>query len=190
LAIETWKAFKKKFGCEIAEGWGLTETGANTTVNPLDGLKKVGSIGKPFRGIKMKIFDDNEEEVPQGEAGEIVVRGPMVMKGYWNLPEETRATVRNGWLHTGDIGYVDKDGYFFITDRKKDIIIKGGENISPRTVEEVLMSFPKIAEAAVIGIKDNVYGEDIKGFVTQKPDQKATADGFDNLKLTLFESKR
>lgn len=189
LAIETWKDFKEKFGHEIAEGWGLTETGANTTVNPLDGLKKAGSIGKPFRGIEMKIFDDNEKEVPQGEAGEIVVRGPMVMKGYWNLPEETEAAMRSGWLHTGDIGYVDKDGYFFITDRKKDLIIKGGENISPRTVEEVLMSFPKIAEAAVIGIKDNVYGEDIKGFVTLKPDQKARPEeiiDYCRTKLTKF----
>ena len=100
----------------------------------------------------------------------------MVMKGYWNLPEATAEVIKNGWLHTGDIGYVDKDGYFFITDRKKDIIIKGGENISPRTIEEVLYSHTCIVEAAVIGIKDPVYGEDIKAFVTLKPGQTATPE--------------
>jgi long-chain acyl-CoA synthetase len=98
------------------------------------------------------------------------------MKGYWNLPEETAEVLKNGWLHTGDIGHIDPDGYFFITDRKKDIIIKGGENISPRTIEEVLYTHPKVAEAAVIGMKDTVYGEDIKAFVSLKPEQKATPD--------------
>jgi long-chain acyl-CoA synthetase len=121
-------------------------------------------------------FDNDDKEVPQGQEGEIVLKGPMVMKGYWKLPEATAEVIKNGWLHTGDIGYVDKDGYFFITDRKKDIIIKGGENISPRTIEEVLYSHPSISEAAVIGIKDPVYGEDIKAFVTLKPGQTATPE--------------
>jgi long-chain acyl-CoA synthetase len=176
LSIETWKQFKEKFGGEIAEGWGLTEACANNSVNPIDGLKKVGSIGLPMMGMEMKIFDDAGKELPQDKEGEIVLRGPMVMKGYWNQPEATAEILRDGWLHTGDIGYVDADGYFFITDRKKDIIIKGGENISPRAIEEVLYAHPSIAEAAVIGITDKVYGEDIKAFVVLKPEQKATSN--------------
>jgi len=105
-----------------------------------------------------------------------VLRGPMVMKGYWNMPEATAEVIKNGWLHTGDIGYMDPDGYFFITDRKKDIIIKGGENISPRVIEEALYTSPVVAEAAVIGMKDPVYGEDIKAFVTLKPKETATPE--------------
>lgn len=176
LAVDTWKRFKEKFGGEIAEGWGLTEAGANNTSSVPLAVKKVGSIGKPQIGMEMKIFDNEGRELPQGQEGEIVIRGPMVMKGYWNMPEATAEVIRNGWLHTGDIGYVDPDGYFFITDRKKDIIIKGGENISPRTIEEVLYTHPKIAEAAVIGIKDPVYGEDIKAFITLKPAQASSPD--------------
>lgn len=176
LAVDTWKQFKEKFGGEIAEGWGLTEAGANNTTSVHLPVKKAGSIGVPNNGMEMKIFDDDDNELPQGKKGEIVIRGPMVMKGYWNLPEATVEVTRNGWLHTGDIGYIDADGCFFVTDRKKDIIIKGGENISPRTIEEALYSHPKIAEAAVIGIKDPVYGEDIKAFATLKPNQGATVD--------------
>jgi long-chain acyl-CoA synthetase len=176
LAVDTWKQFKAKFGGEIAEGWGLTEAGANNCSSAALPVKKPGSIGKPQNGMDVRIFDDNDREVPQGQEGEIVLRSCSVMKGYWNLPEATAEVIRNGWLHTGDIGYVDADGYFFITDRKKDIIIKGGENISPRTIEEVLYAHSKIAEAAVIGIKDPVYGEDIKAFVSLKPGQTATAD--------------
>jgi long-chain acyl-CoA synthetase len=176
LSVETWKQFKEKFGGEIAEGWGLTEAGANNAVNPVDGLKKVGSIGMPFKGMALKIFDNDDKEVPQGKEGEIVIRGPMVMKGYWNQPEATAEAIRNGWLYTGDIGYVDADGYFFITDRKKDIIIKGGENISPRLIEEILYAHPAVAEAAVIGMRDQVYGEEVKAFVAFKPGQTATAD--------------
>ena len=175
LFVETWRQFKEKFGGEIAEGWGLTEAGANNMSNVSFPIR-VGSIGKPMNGMDVKIFDDRDQEVPQGKEGEIVIRGPMVMKGYWNLPEATAEAIRNGWLHTGDIGYVDADGYYFITDRKKDLIIKGGENISPRTIEEVLFKHPKIAEAAVIGMKDAIYGEEIKAFVTLKSGQATTPE--------------
>jgi long-chain acyl-CoA synthetase len=176
LSLDTWKQFKEKFGGEIGEGWGLTEAGAVNSGQAHVPKKKCGSIGLPMKGMEMTIFDNDDKEVPQGQEGEIVLKGPMVMKGYWKLPEATAEVIKNGWLHTGDIGYVDKDGYFFITDRKKDIIIKGGENISPRTIEEVLYSHPSISEAAVIGIKDPVYGEDIKAFVTLKPGQTATPE--------------
>jgi long-chain acyl-CoA synthetase len=176
LAMETWKQFKERFGIEISEGWGLTEAGANNSANPLEGLKKVGSIGLPMKGTDMRIFDEEDRELPRGKQGEIVIRGPMLMKGYWNKPAETAEMIRNGWLHTGDVGYVDEDGYFWITDRKKDLIIKGGENISPRTIEEVLFTHPKVSEAAVIGIEDPKYGEDIKAFLVLKPGETATAD--------------
>jgi len=176
LSLDTWKQFKEKFGAEIGEGWGLTEAGANNATNIGQAVIKPGSIGRPMKGMEMKIFDNNDREVPQGQEGEIVLRGPMVMKGYWNMPEATAEVILNGWLHTGDIGYVDADGYFYITDRKKDIIIKGGENISPRVIEEVLYTYPAVSEASVIGIKDKVYGEDIKAFVTLKAGQAATPE--------------
>lgn len=175
ISLETWKQFKEKFGGEIAEGWGLTEAGSNNT-SSAHVPKKPGSIGVPQNGMDVRVFDANSKEVPQGEEGELVVRGPMIMKGYWKQPEETAKAIRNGWLCTGDIGYVDKDGYFFITERKKDIILKGGENISPRKIEEVLMTHPQVGEAAVIGIKDKVYGEEIKAFVVLKPNQTATPE--------------
>jgi len=175
LAQETWSRFKEVFGFEIIEGWGLTEAGANNSVNPLEGLRKVGSIGLPMKGTEMEIVDDAGNILPPGQQGEIVIRGPMLMKGYWNKPDETAEILKDGWLHTGDVGYVDEDGYFWITDRKKDLIIKAGENISPRVIEEVLFKHPKVSEAAVIGIKDEIYGENIKAFVVVKPGQIATA---------------
>jgi long-chain acyl-CoA synthetase len=189
LALETWKKFKEVYGGEIGEGWGLTEAGANNSANPIDGVKKVGSIGIPVKGTEMKIMDDNGKILPRGEQGEIVIKGPQLMKGYWNKPEETAQAIRDGWLHTGDVGYEDEDGYFWITDRKKDLIIKSGENISPRTIEEVLFAHPQISEAAVIGMKDDVYGENIKAFVVVKPGQQVTAEEiieFCKTKLTNF----
>ena len=176
LSQETWRGFKEKFGFEIIEGWGLTEIGASGCVNPLGGPKKVGSIGRPVKDAHLKIIDSDGKELPQGQPGEIVIRSPGVMKGYWNMPEETAEILRDGWIHTGDIGYVDDDGYYFITDRKKDIIIKGGENISPREIEEVIVTHPKVCEAAVVGIKDHIYGEDIKAFVVLKAGEQTTAD--------------
>ena len=176
LALETWKNFKEIYGGEIIEGWGLTEAGANNSTNPIHGEKKVGSIGVPMKGTEMRIMDDDGKFLPRGEQGEIVIRGPQLMKGYWNKPEETTQAIRDGWLHTGDVGYEDEDGYFWITDRKKDLIIKGGENISPRAIEEALFAHPKISEAAVVGMKDDVYGENIKAFAVLNPGHTATAE--------------
>jgi long-chain acyl-CoA synthetase len=189
LALETRNKFKEVFGFEIIEGWGLTEAGANNSCNPFEGVKKTGSIGTPMIGTEMRIVDDNGKSLAPGREGEIVIRGPMLMTGYWQKPEETAAILKNGWLHTGDVGYVDEDGYFWITDRKKDLIIKGGENISPRTIEEVIFRHPKVSEAAVIGMKDDVYGEDIRAFAVLKPGETATAEeiiAFCRKKLTNF----
>jgi len=188
LSLDTWKQFKERFGAEIGEGWGLTEAGANNATNIGLPVIKPGSIGKPMKGMEMKIFDNDDNELPQGKEGEIVLRGPMVMKGYWNMPEATAEVIKNAWLHTGDIGYMDPDGYFYITDRKKDIIIKGGENISPRVIEEALYANPVVAEAAVIGMKDPVYGEDIKAFVTLKPNETATPEDIQDYCKTKLKS--
>lgn len=174
LPLETAKEFKEKFGKDIIEGWGLTEAGANNSVNPIDGPYKVGSIGKPMKGTEMRVVDENGNELPSGEWGEIVLRGPMLMKGYWNKPEKTEKVLRDGWLHTGDIGYVDEDGYFWLTDRKKDLILRGGENIYPREVEEVLIKHPKVEEVGVIGIPDEVYGEEVKAYVVLKQEKQVS----------------
>jgi long-chain acyl-CoA synthetase len=176
LTIETQGRFREKFGHEIVEGWGLTEAGANNCANPYDGTKKVGSIGLPMKGTRMKVVDDDGNEVPRGTEGEIIISGPMLMKGYWNRPQETAEVLKDGWLYTGDIGYQDEDGYFFITERKKDLIIKGGENIAPREIEEVIFCHPKVSEAAVIGVKDEIYGEEIKACVVLKPGEQATPE--------------
>lgn len=175
LAPETWHGFKERFGFEIIEGWGLTETGSTGCCNPPDGPKKVGAIGRPMPGAELKIVDDHGREVPQGQQGEIILRTPGMMKGYWERPEETAEVLKDGWLHTGDIGYVDADGFYFITDRKKDVIIKGGENICPREIEEVIMAHPNVCEAGVVGVKDGVYGEEIKAFVVVKPGRQVTS---------------
>ncbi|MDA8140058.1 MAG: long-chain-fatty-acid--CoA ligase [Desulfobacteraceae bacterium] len=193
LTLETWNQFKAKFGGEIAEGWGLTEAGANNSANPLQGPKKIRSIGQPMKGTLMKVVDDLGNEVPVGKEGEILITGPMLMKGYWRNPEETAKVLRDGWLYTGDVGYQDEDGYFFITERKKDLIIKGGENIAPREVEEVLYTHPAVSEACVVGIPDEVYGENIKAWVVLKPGQKVTAEeiiDFCQARLKRFKSPK
>jgi len=162
---DVFKSFEEKFGLRLFEGYGLTETSPTATTMPLDGIYKPGSIGLPIPGVEVKIFDYEDREVPLGQIGEIVVRGHNVMKGYYNRPEETEWTLRNGWFHTGDLGYQDADGYFYIVDRKKDLIIRGGFNIHPREIEEVLYSHPFIFDAAVVGVPDPIMGEEVLAFV-------------------------
>lgn len=169
------RRWKEKTGIHIHEGWGLTESGATTAANPFPRPPKYGSIGvNMLRCNTMKVFDYDDKELPPGQTGEIVIKGPAVMKGYWNLPDETAKTLIKGWLHTGDVGHVDEDGYFFITDRKKDLIIRGGENVSPGEVEEVICKHPKVVDAACVGMKDRVYGEEIKAFVVLKYPEKCS----------------
>ncbi|MEA1872715.1 MAG: AMP-binding protein [Chloroflexota bacterium] len=177
LPVEVALRWKEKVGVDIREGWGLTESGAITTGQPADLPPKYGSIGKCLLKCNtIKIFDEKGQELPPGQQGEIAVKGPTVMKGYWNLPEETAKAVKGGWLYTGDIGYMDEDGYFYITARKKDIIIRGGENVSPMEVEEIILQHPAVAEAGVIGIPDAVYGEEIKAFVVIKPGKRVNEE--------------
>lgn len=165
LSAELFKAFEEKFGFQPTEGYGLTETSPVVTTNIIDGPKKIGSIGKPIPGVSVKVVDYEDREVKPGQVGEIVVQGPNVMMGYFNAEEETRWAMRNGWLHTGDLAYVDDEGYLFIVDRKKDIIIRGGMNVYPREVEEVLYTHPRVFEAAVVGVSDPVMGEEVLAFV-------------------------
>ncbi len=170
MPLEVARNWKQKYGIDIWEGYGLSEA---TTVNcgNIAGRQppKYGSIGLCYQKLNsIKIFDENDCELPPGQTGEIVIKGTGVMKGYWNKPKETAEAIRNGWLHTGDIGHIDRDGYVFITDRKKDMIIRGGENIFPREIENILYQHPAVLEAGVIGIPDPVYGEVVKAFVALK----------------------
>ncbi len=178
LPVEVLQEFERRTQSRITEGYGLTEGTVAETCNPLAGTRKVGSIGIPFPDNDIKIVDveTGTREMPVGETGELLLKGPTVMKGYWNKPAETANTIRDGWLYTGDIAKMDADGYFFIVDRKKDMIIAGGYNVYPRDIEEVLYEHPKILEAAVIGIPDPYRGETVKAFVVLRPGESATAD--------------
>jgi long-chain acyl-CoA synthetase len=178
LPVEVQQAFESLSGGRLVEGYGLTEASPTTHVNPPDGLSKVGSIGLPIPGTDARIvdIDTGAREMPVGETGELVIRGPQVMKGYWNKPKETAAVLRHGWLYTGDIARRDEDGYFYIVDRKKDLIIAGGFNIYPREVEEVLFEHPQIKEAVVIGMPDPYRGETVKAFVVLKDAGSAGAE--------------
>ena len=178
LPVEVQQQFEKLSGGRLVEGYGLTEASPVTHVNPPDGLGKIGSIGLPIPGTEARIVDveTGTRDLPLGEVGELVLRGPQVMKGYWNKPKETADVLRNGWLFTGDIARKDEDGYFYIVDRKKDLIIAGGFNIYPREVEEVLFEHPAIKEAAVIGLPDPYRGETVKAFVVMKDGASATTE--------------
>ncbi|MEM7356946.1 MAG: AMP-binding protein, partial [Acidobacteriota bacterium] len=168
LPMEVKQAFESKAGCTIFEGYGLTEAPV-THCNPFTGLQKEGSFGVPFPATSVEIvsMEDGETVLPPGERGEICLSGPQVMKGYWKRPDETASTIRNGRLHTGDVGYLDEDGYGFIVDRLKELIICSGFNVYPRVVEEALYEHPDVAEAAVLGIEDDYRGETVKAFVVR-----------------------
>lgn len=179
LPIEVIKDFENKTGAVIVEGFGMTESTPVTHVNPFAGGKrKVGSVGVPITDTECRILDldDKTKDVPVGEIGELLVKGPQVMKGYWNRPEETAETLTDGWLHTGDIAKMDEEGYFYIVDRKKDMILSGGLNVYPRDIEEVLYEYSKVQEAAAIGIPHPTRGEAIKAFIALKDGETATQE--------------
>jgi long-chain acyl-CoA synthetase len=164
----------KDMGIYFSEGYGLSESTSLGISNPVLGFKKAGSIGIPFPDMDVKLVDVDEgrEEVGHGEPGEIIMKGPLVMQGYWNNAEETKAQLRDGWLYTGDIAQADEDGYIFIVDRKKDMIIAGGFNIYPRDIDEVLYQHPKVMEACSIGVPDEYRGETVKAFVVLNPGEQ------------------
>jgi long-chain acyl-CoA synthetase len=161
MPVEVLRGFEQAFGAVVLEGYGLSETSPVASSNHPDMERKPGSIGTPLEGVEMQVVDEDDNPVAQGEVGEIVIRGHNIMKGYWQRPDATAEAMRGGWFHSGDMARTDEDGYFYIVDRKKDLIIRGGYNVYPREVEEVLYEHPKIREAAVVGVPHDKWGEEI-----------------------------
>jgi len=176
LPVEVLRAFEAQFGTKILEGYGLSETSPVASFNHPDRERKPGSIGTPIRDVRMRVVDEQDNELPVGEVGEIVIQGPNVMKGYWRRPDATAEAMRGGWFHTGDMAKVDADGYFFIVDRKKDLIIRGGYNVYPREVEEVLYEHPAVAEAAVVAVPHAELGEEVGAAVALKAGAEASPE--------------
>jgi len=173
VPAEVMQLFEETFDCLVIEGYGLSESTCRSTFNPPDKRRRAGSCGIPI-GNEMRVVDDEDKEVPDGKLGEIVMRGENILKGYYRNDEATAIAFRNGWFHTGDIGYRDQDGFFYIVDRKSDMIIRGGENIYPREIDEVLYQHPAVGAAATIGVPDPLYGEDVAAFVVLKKDKGAS----------------
>jgi long-chain acyl-CoA synthetase len=178
LSLEVLEDFEKLTGTRITEGYGLAEASPATHCNPIFGKRKPGSVGLPYPDTLARIVDleSGEQVLRPGEVGELCIRGPQVMKAYWQLPEETARTVRDGWLYTGDIARMDEEGYFYILDIKKDMIIAGGFNIYPKDIDQVLAEHPKVAEAIAVGIPDRYRGETVKAVVVLKPGQSASEE--------------
>jgi long-chain acyl-CoA synthetase len=175
LPVEVLRGFEEAYGVSVLEGYGLSETSPVASFNHPNREHKPGSIGTPIRDVEIRLVDGEDHDVPQGEVGEIIIRGPNVMKGYWQRPEATAEAVRDGWFHTGDLARVDEEGFLFIVDRKKDLIIRGGYNVYPREIEEVLYEHPAVAEAAVIGLPHPALGEEVAAAVALKPGAAVTA---------------
>ena len=175
LPVEIVEPFERRFGGKLLEGYGLTEASPVVSAHRLSGVRKLGSVGQPIPGVTVSIRDDHDSAMPSGELGEVCVQGPNVMVGYYRNPDETARTIRDGWLHTGDMGRLDADNFLYIVERKKDLIIRGGFNIYPRDVEEALYALPAVAEAAVIGLPDPLMGEEVVAFVVLKSGQTASA---------------
>ncbi|RLC94001.1 MAG: long-chain fatty acid--CoA ligase [Chloroflexi bacterium] len=195
LPVEVQQRFEEITQGKLVEGYGLSEAPVVTHCTPLVGMRKVGSIGVPFPDVEAKIMDmeTGDKEMPVGEVGELVIRAPQVMKGYWNRPDETEMVLRNGWLYTGDLAKMDEDGYFSIVDRKKEMILAGGYNIYPREIEEVLYEHPKVREAVCYGVSDPYRGETVKVCVVLKDGESATPDeitGFCRERLARYKVPR
>jgi long-chain acyl-CoA synthetase len=175
VPVEVMKTYEGLFHCPVIEGYGLSESTCRATFNPVDERRKVGSIGLPI-GNEVKIFDDDDRELAPFEVGEIVLRGANLLKGYYKNEEATEKAFRSGWFHSNDLGYKDDEGFFYIVDRKSDMIIRGGENIYPREIDEALYQHPKVKDAATIGVPDDLYGEEVKSFIVLKAGEEATEE--------------
>jgi long-chain acyl-CoA synthetase len=176
MPAESITRFESRFGVTIVEGYGLSETTCASTINPLDGIRKPGTVGLPLPGQQVAVIGDYGRKLPAGEIGEVVIAGPVVMAGYLGRPEETARTIVDGWLRTGDLGRFDDDGYLQIVDRIKDMIIRGGENLYPKEIENAFYSHEDVREAAVVGAPDPVLGEIPVAFVSLGPGATADAD--------------
>jgi long-chain acyl-CoA synthetase len=174
MPVDVLNRFEAMFGARILEGYGLSETSPVVCFNQLQRPTRPGTVGLPIVGVEVRCVDDEGRPVARGERGEVVVRGPNVMKGYYNRPDATEEATRHGWFHTGDIGVLDADGYLSIVDRKKDMILRGGFNVYPRELEEVILTHPAVSQVAVIGVPDERLGEEVKAFVVRKPDTAVT----------------
>jgi long-chain acyl-CoA synthetase len=173
ISTDIMKRFHQLYGLDVVQFWGLTEATSHLTCQPIDGTGKLGSVGKALPGWEVKIVDDNDKELPLNQSGEMIVSGP-IMKGYYNNPRATAEAIKNGWLYTGDIGRVDENGELFILGRKKEMIIAKGQNIYPGDIEDVLYTHPKVAEAAVVGIPDELRGEVVRAVISLKAGEAAT----------------
>ncbi|MGI8749963.1 MAG: long-chain-fatty-acid--CoA ligase [Thermoleophilaceae bacterium] len=173
---EVMRGFEEQFGCRVLEGYGLSETSPVASFNHPDKPNKAGSIGTPIEGVEMKLVDDDGNEVGEGEVGEVAIKGHNIMKGYWGSPEATEESIKDGWFYSGDMGRRDDDGYFFIVDRKKELIIRGGYNVYPREVEEVLYEHPAIQEAAVVGVAHDELGEEVGAAIVLRDGEDVDAD--------------
>jgi long-chain acyl-CoA synthetase len=174
MPVEVMKAFEEKFGVRVFEGYGLSETSPLATFNHFERPSKPGTVGQPIFGVEIKCVDEDDKEVARGARGEIVIRGTNVMKGYYKRPEATAEAFRNGWFHTGDIGVIDDEGYVAVVDRKKDMILRGGYNVYPRELEEIIITHPAVSLCAVIGVPDERLGEEVKAFVVLKQGAQLT----------------
>jgi long-chain acyl-CoA synthetase len=176
MPVELLKDFQQTFGLRIVEGYGLSETSPVACFNHLDRPARPGTVGQPIFGVQVACVDDKDQPVAPGQPGEVVIRGHNVMKSYYKQPQATAEAMRNGWFHTADIGTIDADGYLSIVDRKTDMILRGGFNVYPRELEEVLLTHPAISMAAVIGVPDERLGEEVKAFVVKKPSADLTEE--------------
>lgn len=190
MPVEVMRSFEETFQVRVLEGYGLSETSPLACFNHFQKPSKPGTVGQPIYGVDVRCFDDNDNEVPRGERGEVVIRGTNVMKGYYKRPEATAEALRNGWFHSGDIGIMDEEGYISIVDRKKDMILRGGYNVYPRELEEIIMTHPAVSLCAVIGIPDDKMGEEIKAFLVLKEGQQLSDAEFIDWAKTQFAANK